>query len=367
MLSRISSIKQRFDNNNYAFWFLCLLSKVICNNVDPKGILTEHISNPHFYITLRELIQLFGVRTKSDALLILETLVNRYNAIDFYQDKSGKIWVHLNFGLHNYISQKGYRRHNADGTLSDEAKIAYSVNNNHGYFSFSKVEIFKRFFTDDSSHGVWDLFVLLFLNSTCNSLHTSDCFPEGLKGLHFCLWRTKNGNSMIAPRLSFYIRQPELAEFLDVDTRTIQRYLNKLEENKLISTITMPGRGICVIFNECSTEQQDAIRSMLESYISDYNARNSDIEVTYSITNTDLLPLNVHPSVLDSNSSTEYDLSIKQQPDAGYPYYEEHAPSKSSSNNSEILCDEEYEYYDDYPYSSETDEYGNPYYQTEAA
>ena len=305
-----------------AFYYVALFSQIRCENVDPKGLYKDVIKNPQFYLKPWELRDLFGVKTISDAITIVDKLKDTYHAID-YAVIEERLYFHLKIGLTNNIVKGKYNNYSSNSMLPQSKIVNHYIKKNKGYFVISKIDIYKCFYQNGEKHGILDLFVLLYLNQVYNSEYVGDCFSLKLSTYRCCLWRIKqntNRYGLSTPRLLFSIREEDLAGFINVDKKSIERYLRKLAKASLITYIPFNRRGCCILIGEYTKEQQAFVERTLHDFIAEYNENNKSKEMRYAIKPDDTFQgLNVRAKLLTGKPEEYREIGFQKQPSTHHP------------------------------------------------
>lgn len=284
---------------SYAFWFLCLLSHAVCENVDGENRLSGHLKKPQTYIPLKELKEVLGVPTKKKALEILSTLRDEYKVLDFVAlhkyFSSIKIYIHFKRIIDVRSLPSGvYSRQNTNAY-----KNAMAIKNNYGFFFINKEEFFKIFYLNKKGQktGVQDYYFLLRLNCVHNAEEFIEEIPAELSNTHIALWKLRfsqndidkhNKSNVDLKNIDFdndeesleyflsvdcdddkkdnfeivnddinekseieyclYLRRKCLTNFLNISDRTVQRYNSMLSQAGLINTVYLPKRGTVITF-----------------------------------------------------------------------------------------------------------------------
>ena len=188
-LDQLRKVKFESKTRDYAYCFLVLLSKSICQNVDTKN--KSKIKNPNMYIKLSEFEAIFGIKKYQQTLEILNTIKNRYNAINYSIEKvflngeKQKI-IYIHFNICNGDIKRGdyyefYDLHHDTVT---------GIIKNDGFILVDKKQLFKTFFKNNNSpQGPRDLYILLRLNMVFHSSEIADEIPDELKDYHIALFK----------------------------------------------------------------------------------------------------------------------------------------------------------------------------------
>lgn len=248
----LKKLKCKSKFKSYAFFYLCLLSKAVCRNVDTKNK-TSLSNKPNTYIKINELCNTLGVKYKSEALNILEVLKETYHSIDF--EIVNKI-VYIYFTIKSESMPDGdYSRHNTDAY-----KNAMSIKNNEGFILIDKYVFFNTFFNNTISKGIQDFYVYLRLNTVYNDENLNDYIPKKLRNKYITLWKP-SVISFDDTALSVYAHQNDFARLFNVNEKTIQRYLKALKYAHMLSYYYINKRGTTIVFSFLNKSKKKHLKS----------------------------------------------------------------------------------------------------------
>ncbi|MGN1420227.1 MAG: hypothetical protein ACI4XC_01780 [Eubacterium sp.] len=248
-LERLRTIEKHSNMPSYGFYFLQLLSRAVCENVDGNGEIFINGNKPQMYIKAKELASLFGVKTRKLAIKILDDLRDVYKVLDYVMVagymKAQKFYVFFNKIICT-LPKGTYSRENKNAFYNEMA-----IMNNEGFFYIDKEEFFNTFYVNNKSpKGIQDFYLLLRINSVYNIDNFENVVPYSLRNCHVALWKLEydfsKGDEQI--QYSLYCRRSPLCKFLRISDKTIQRYSKILSNAKLIKTIYFHHRGNVFLF-----------------------------------------------------------------------------------------------------------------------
>ena len=234
---------------NYAFDYVVLLSRAVCDNVDKVGdVELKNSDKPQAYIRVCDLPEVLGVTTEKEALEILDVLKNKYNAIDYdvKMRRHGRFmyrtaYFHFYVGV-KYITRGTYSRRNKNAVNCMSAIL-----NDEGFVYIDKTAFFKTFYGGKEQAGILDYFMLLRLNAVYNADYMEEYIPNDLRNCHMALWRV-DAKSKEKSEFSIYCRISDIADFLNISPLTINMYNKQLEKAGLLHNIYLNKRGTVFLF-----------------------------------------------------------------------------------------------------------------------
>lgn len=271
-LEKVKRIQTKFTDNNYAFWYICLFSHLICKDVDEDGIFVFESFTPHCYIKAVDIKNVLNVKTYNEATHILNTLKNNYSAIDFrkYEDK---VFLEFKISVDFKKTYDVYFKKYINGRETPEYKRLKAINHNNGFFMINKMELFYHFYNrPEYEHGILDFWILLFLNHIINAEKINYYIASELKAIPFCLWGVESNFS----KYSILINYNKLARLLNVSERTIKRYIKTLNESEIITTISFKGQGIVILLGHYSAPD---LKEPLSDMINHQNGKKSSFKI----------------------------------------------------------------------------------------
>ena len=252
-LDKMCDFGRRSVNKSYAYYALRIMSIAVCENVDSENRIKIDGKKPQLYIEQRKLRKLFGVPSFPIALNVLENLKEKYNFLDYKIVSTSRtryikvVYIYIKKCIRK-VPKGAYSRMNANAFSN-----AMAIKNNTGFFFVNKKELFDIFFKGNEHHGAEDLYILLRLNCVHDPDNTNGIVPEELRDCNIALWKLKNdqydafGNEI---KFIFYLRQKELAKFLNIKIKTLQKYMTKLRKIGMIDNIYLQKRGTMFLFPE---------------------------------------------------------------------------------------------------------------------
>lgn len=242
-VKRLKDMKDS-KTNDYAFYFVCLFCKAVCENVDSKGK-TSLTGKPQLYVNGDNLSDLFGLNNDKDTIKILGALKNEYKVIDYEVLKSKHngaikktVYIHINFK--NTFPSGVYSRNNQTAFCN-----AMAIKNDIGFVTFSKKQFYNSFYENaGNKHSCRDLYLLCRLRTTYNDPKFSAVIPNDLKDKAISLWKAKDkdGDEITV----CYKREKEFANILGVSEKSIKRYFVALEKAGMIKHYYKIKKGIVV-------------------------------------------------------------------------------------------------------------------------
>lgn len=274
----IKKLKCKSKFKSYAFFYLCLLTKAVCTNVDVKNK-TSMKNTPNTYIKINDLKYVFGVNSKVQAYDILKILKDKYKAID-YQIINNKI-IYISFNIKSQSLPSGeYSRENTTAYNN-----AMSIKNKEGFILVNKLDFFNTFFYNNYSKGIQDFYIYLRLNTVYNDKNYYEYIPNKLRNKHITLWKpmTIKYNDAL---LSLYCHQDDLANLFNVNVKTIQRYLKTLKRLHIVSYAYVAKRGTAIILSYLDTIEEKHINkeSIKDSVLDLIKKLKKEYEILYSFT-----------------------------------------------------------------------------------
>lgn len=295
-LRKIAKLSSKTKYDSYAFFFICLLSQAICEDVDGKGLISHVTGRPQTYIETRKLAHLFGVKKRKKAKEILHNLKNNYGVIDYVTAKKYSkgstvetVYIHFNAGIVEESLAKGtYAKENTDAY-----NTAMAVKNNDGFFLVNKNDIINTFYSDKcTSHGVQDLYVLLWLNSANNIKHNNafeNIIPQQLNDAQTVIWKLKESTGTDENMFSVYCRQSFLSNILNVSIKTIQRFIKTLKKADIIKNEYLNKRGTIIAFCKNAEGKIKNIKETIRSFIKKITGERDTVYTAY---NRRIYPIN---------------------------------------------------------------------------
>ncbi len=243
----VKKLKDMTDGktNDYAFYFVCIFCKAVCENVDGKEK-TSLSGSPQLYVKSNELSNLFGLENDKDTMKVLETLKNEYKVIDYEILKSKHngaikktVYIHINF--ENSFPKGIYSRANQDAFDN-----AMAIKNDIGFAMINKKEFYKNFYENaNNKHSYRDLYLLCRMRTTYNDPKFLAIVPSELKDKPVSIWKKKDEDDEdIAVH---YKREKELASIMGVSEKSIKRYFIALQNAGMIEHYYKIKKGIVVI------------------------------------------------------------------------------------------------------------------------
>ncbi len=310
-IEKVKNMKLKSHNTNYAFYFLCLYSNAICENVDTKGV-TKMIGKPNFYFLNEEIRNVFGVSTDKQGFDILDVLKNKYKVIDYERIKSEKLSISKS-KIYVYINLKNENLPKGDYTAKNKNALnnKTAIKANDGFVLINKLDFFNKFYSNrECKPNVKDLYFLFRLNTVFNEEKLYDVIPENLQKIHIVLWRPTKLHSTEV-NFSFYAKLNSIFNYYRIDERNQPRYLGKLEDENLISLIRLPNRGTVVIFSyldelfNCEKVDKLALTENIKVFLKEFEIENN---IPYSFSNKEFALLtNVNLKDSLSYSLEDYD------------------------------------------------------------
>lgn len=231
--------------NDYAFYFICIFCKAVCENVDSKGK-TNLNGKPQLYVDGDKLCDLFGLENDKDTMKVLDTLKSEYKVIDYEVCKTRTngaikkiIYIYINFD--NSFPKGIYSRENQPAYNN-----AMAIKNDIGFVTFSKKEFYNNFYENaNHKHSYRDLYLLCRMRTTYNDPKFFAVIPNELKDKAISLWKAKDEDS--DDITVHYKREKELAGIMGVSEKSIKRYFVALEKAGMIEHYYKIKKGIVVI------------------------------------------------------------------------------------------------------------------------
>lgn len=231
--------------NDYAFYFVCIFCKAVCENVDSKGK-TSLSGTPQLYVKGNELSDLFGLENDKDTMKILDTLKNEYKVIDYEVCKTRAngaikktVYIHINFK--NTFPNGIYSRKNQDAFDNMMA-----IKNDIGFVMINKKKFYENFYENaNNKHSYRDLYLLCRMRTTYNDPKFSAIIPSEQKDKPVSIWKKKDedGDDIAVA----YKREKELASIMGVSEKSIKRYFITLQNAGMIEHHYQIKKGIVVI------------------------------------------------------------------------------------------------------------------------
>lgn len=235
--------------SSYGYYFLQLLSRAVCENVDGYNEIFINGNKPQLYVKIKDLANIFGVKRRKDAVKIVEILRDEFGVLDFafvggYM-KTQKFYIYFKKVLCS-LPKGTYSRKNIEAFNN-----AMAIKNNEGFFYINKEEFFNVFYKNNRyQKGIQDFYLLIRLNCVYSVDYFSDNVPAQLQNCHIALWRLEydKTNSENQIEYSLYCRRKPLCDFLRISDKTIQRYSEILSNVNLVQTIYYHHRGNAFLF-----------------------------------------------------------------------------------------------------------------------
>lgn len=252
-IEQINNINYQCKYPSYGCVFLSLLGNAVCEDVDTKNKIV--FSNPEYkanmYIADYDFAKFVGTNNRKLQMEALDILQDIYEAIEYkavktYDEDHGTHYIfYIHFIICNqYITKGTYSRQNKDAFSNVMAIASHS-----GFFLVNKEEFYNTFYNNQIyPHSLKDFYFLLRLNTIFCSDVISDSVPDDLKHTHIAVWKIEKKTSLEDVRYSLYCRQKDLAEFLGIDNKTVQRYLKLLKKAGLLDYAYMHKRGTVILF-----------------------------------------------------------------------------------------------------------------------
>lgn len=249
----VKKLKDMTDGktNDYAFYFICIFCKAVCENVDSKGK-TSLTGKPQLYVDGNKLCDLFGLKNDKETMKILDTLKNEYKVIDYEVLKSKHngaikktVYIHINFK--NTFPSGVYSRNNQTAFNN-----AMAIKNDIGFVNVNKKQFYENFYENaNNKHSCRDLYLLCRMRTTYNDPKFFAVIPNELKDKAISLWKAKDkdGDDITVN----YKREKELADILGVSEKSIKRYFVALEKAGMIKHYYKIKKGIVVIATHLET------------------------------------------------------------------------------------------------------------------
>lgn len=220
----------------------------------------------HFncYIGSRRLIKILCAHNELECIERL----NRLQELGFLKYESGPRYNarEKSYTTVYYIKFRKLTQYLSNNT-SDETSRAYkdqryNINSFHGYVWINRAETIKTFFNEKipkDCHGIGDLILLLYFNCIYNdtSVENELLRKHAIVSFGFTCGLSKKSvdDYDLKYRHNYYVREKDLAAFMNTTVTSLRNMLRYLEKYEVISTKFVPNKGKCVILRFMEPEE----------------------------------------------------------------------------------------------------------------
>lgn len=227
------------------------------------------------YIGSRRLIKILCAHNELECIARL----NRLQELGFLKYESGPRYNarEKSYTTVYYIKFRKLTQYLCNNTSDETSKAyrdqRYNINNFHGYVWINRAETIKTFFnekTPKDCHGIGDLLLLLYFNCIYNdtSVENELLRKHAIVSFGFTCGLSKKSvdDYDLKYRHNYYVREKDLATFMNTTVTALRNMLKYLEKYGVISTKFIPNKGKCVILRFMEPQEYRSVAEIQKTF-----------------------------------------------------------------------------------------------------